>query len=133
MLLAGKCASDPEGFADNQIILLDSMPQVSDDAFLNEALAAGLADGAYAAGQQTDYNRMLLFAMEEPPEVAHGAYDAEQWQHIRWLMLRSTRNPAALSGVVDFIARRLVNGRVSSKLCMDINHFLHSGGVPSPT
>lgn len=87
------------------------LPQVGSDQFLNDALAAGLASGSplLAAGQQTDFNRMLLFAMDKQPPAARGTSDAEQWQRCRWHMLRATKNPAALPGVVAFIARCLAD------------------------
>jgi hypothetical protein len=82
-------------------------PQVDGNGFLEHALAAGLVDGSYGAGQQTDFNRMLLFAMEKPPQAAQEACAAGQWQRIRWQMLRASRNAAALPGVVGFIAHCL--------------------------
>jgi hypothetical protein len=85
------------------------LPQVSSEQFMNDALAAGLATGSHAAGQQTDFNRMLLFAMDDEPSAGRGTSDAEQWQHCRWQMLRATENPAALPGVVAFIARCLAD------------------------
>jgi hypothetical protein len=85
------------------------LPQVSSKQFMYDALAAGLASGSHAAGQQTDFNRMLLFAMDKEPTAARSTSDAGQWQRCRWQMLRVTENTAALPGVVAFIARCLAD------------------------
>lgn len=89
--------------------------QVSDDAFLEHALAAGLAGGSPNAGQQTDFSRLRLFGMKQPPATAHRLYGRAFWQRYRWQILQAAENPAALPGVVPFIVQCLAD-RVGESL-----------------
>lgn len=102
---ATAAASDEEQQAPSQLL----PEQYSGEAFLEHVLAAGLAAGSHSAGQQTDFNRLRLFGMERPPQPAAGMYDAAAWRRHRWAMLQAADNPAALPGVVQFIARSLAD------------------------